>query len=106
MEKENSQEDFPITNLGNVGIKILITIYSSKEKMKYIRQITSDGRIGYTSAYRALSVLADYGLVYYKNVYGRKFIVLTSIGEKIAKLLTEANNLIKESKNKRLSEIA
>lgn len=105
MENENSQENFPVANLGNVGIKILITIYSSKEKMKYIRQITSDGRIGYTSAYRALSVLADYGLVYYKNVYGRKFIILTNTGEKVAKLLTEANNLIREAKNKRLSEM-
>lgn len=106
MEREYTYEDFPITNLGSVGIKILITIYSSKEKMKYIRQIASDGRMGFTSTYRALSVLTDYGLVYYKNIHGRKFVVLTSIGEKVAKLLNDVNNLIREAKNRRLSEIA
>lgn len=105
MEKENIEEVFPLASLGVVGFKILLLIYNSKEKRKYIRQITFDGKIGFTSIYRALSVLADYGLIYYESVHGRKFVVLTNYGEKVAELLSKANSLIIEAKNKRLSNL-
>ena len=93
-----------IEELGRVGTKIMIVLYKGKGR-KYIAEILKEGDISPSSIYRSLSILADFGLIYYEYEYGRKFVVLTDPGKIVAEHLYKADLAIIEAKKTRLSQL-
>jgi len=96
-----------IEDLGFVGIKILLALYSAKDSpgKMYIRELLREAGISPSTIYRALSVLADCGLIVYEKKYGRKFVILTAAGRQVAEHLYEADRILRESKERRLKEL-
>jgi len=93
-----------IEELGKVGIKIMLVLYKGKGR-KYIAEILKEGDISPSSIYRGLSVLADFGLIYYEDEYGRKFVNLTDPGWIVAEHLCKADQAVIKAKKTRLSQL-
>lgn len=100
-----SIDEIMLEEIGFVGIKILLSLYRSDEEKMYIRELMREAGIGGTSTYRALAVLADFGLVRLKRKYRMKFIFLTDSGREVAKLLDEADRIIIKTKGKTAANI-
>ena len=96
---------YTVERLGTLGIRILLTLYSSKSPgRKYIRELVRDAGTSRSAIYYALKALEEYGLIIYEKMYGRKFAVLTPLGWKVAERLNEANEILERERGERREE--
>jgi len=82
-----------IERIGVAGIKVLLILFKSGKM--YIREIIREAGVGYTSIYRALHDMSELKLIDEEISEGKRFIMLTEKGKKVAEKLLEIEELLK-----------